>query len=82
LGKKKQKRLKPRKRYIDIGEKPRIIDIDYKNVTLLKKFVSDRYKIYPKKLTRVSAKVQRKLTAEIKKSRIMGLLPFTERHRI
>lgn len=62
--------------------KVRIGDIDYKNPSSLNKFLSSRFKILSRQKTGVSAKVQRKATAEIKKARIMGLLPFTERHQI
>ena len=54
--------------------------IDYKNVTLLKNFVSSRYKILSSRMTGVAAKKQRAIKREIKKARIMGLLPFTDRH--
>lgn len=56
--------------------------IDYKNPEFLKKFLTNRYKILPKKLSRISAKTQRKLENEIKKARLMGLLPFTDRNAI
>ncbi|WP_311772533.1 30S ribosomal protein S18 [Listeria booriae] len=50
--------------------------IDYKDVELLKKFVSERGKILPRRVTGTSAKYQRKLTVAIKRSRQMALLPF------
>lgn len=53
-----------------------ITNIDYKDVDLLKKFISERGKILPRRVTGTSAKYQRKLTLAIKVSRIMGLLPF------
>ena len=53
-----------------------ITHIDYKDVDLLKKFVSERGKILPRRVTGTSAKYQRKLTSAIKVSRIMALLPF------
>ncbi|MCT6926125.1 MULTISPECIES: 30S ribosomal protein S18 [Bacillales] len=53
-----------------------ITHIDYKDVDLLKKFISERGKILPRRVTGTSAKYQRKLTSAIKVSRIMGLLPF------
>ncbi|WP_289420137.1 MULTISPECIES: 30S ribosomal protein S18 [unclassified Lysinibacillus] len=53
-----------------------ITKIDYKDVDLLKKFISERGKILPRRVTGTSAKYQRKLTSAIKVSRIMGLLPF------
>lgn len=53
-----------------------ITSIDYKDVDLLKKFISERGKILPRRVTGTSAKYQRKLTIAIKRSRIMALLPF------
>ena len=48
--------------------------IDYKNVSLLKKYVSDNGKIVSSKITSVSYNKQRKLTREIKKAKILGLI--------
>lgn len=53
-----------------------ITHIDYKDVDLLKKFISERGKILPRRVTGTSAKYQRKLTSAIKVARIMALLPF------
>ncbi|MBC1972887.1 30S ribosomal protein S18 [Listeria welshimeri] len=53
-----------------------ITHIDYKDIELLKKFVSERGKILPRRVTGTSAKYQRKLTVAIKRSRQMALLPF------
>lgn len=50
--------------------------IDYKDVDMLKKFVSERGKILPRRVTGTSAKYQRKLTIAIKRSRQVALLPF------
>lgn len=50
--------------------------IDYKDTDLLKKFISERGKILPRRVTGTYAKNQRKLTKAIKRARIMGLLPF------
>jgi small subunit ribosomal protein S18 len=50
--------------------------IDYKEVDLLKKFISERGKILPRRVTGTSAKYQRKLTVAIKRARQMALLPF------
>ncbi len=58
-----------------------ITHIDYKDVDLLKKFVSERGKILPRRVTGTSAKYQRKLTRAIKVARIMALLPFTAEER-
>ncbi|MFC0273078.1 30S ribosomal protein S18 [Metabacillus herbersteinensis] len=53
-----------------------ITHIDYKDIDLLKKFVSERGKILPRRVTGTSAKYQRKLTVAIKRSRTMALLPY------
>ena len=48
--------------------------IDYKNIALLKKYISDNGKIMSSKITSVSFSKQRKLTQEIKKAKILGLV--------
>ncbi|WP_085522448.1 30S ribosomal protein S18 [Tuberibacillus sp. Marseille-P3662] len=50
--------------------------IDYKDVDLLKRFVSDRGKILPRRVTGTSAKYQRQLTRAIKRARQVALLPY------
>ena len=51
--------------------------IDYKDVDLLKRYISEKGKILPRRVTGTCAKHQRTLTVAIKRTRIMGLLPFT-----
>ena len=48
--------------------------IDYKNINLLKKYISDNGKIISSKITSVSFNKQKKLTKEIKKAKILGLV--------
>ena len=48
--------------------------IDYKNISLLKKYISENNKIISSKITSVSSGKQKKLTKEIKKAKILGLL--------
>ena len=50
--------------------------IDYKDYKLLQRYISERGKIVPSRITAVSAKKQRELAVAIKRSRILGLLPF------
>lgn len=50
--------------------------LDYKNVELLERFVSNRGKIVPRRITGTCAKHQRVLAREIRKSRSIGLLPY------
>lgn len=53
-------------------------EIDYKNVELLKRYVSSQAKIIDPRHTGVCAKHQRALARAIKRARIMGLLPFVK----
>ena len=48
--------------------------IDYKNIALLKKYITDNKKIVSSKITSVSFTKQKKLTREIKKAKILGLI--------
>ena len=48
--------------------------IDYKNISLLKKYISDNGKIISSKITSVTYSKQKKLTREIKKAKILGLI--------
>ncbi len=50
--------------------------IDYKDVRLLRRYISERGKIVPSRITAVSAKPQRDLARAIKRARFLGLLPF------
>ena len=50
--------------------------IDYKDVKLLQRFISERGKIVPSRITAVSAKRQRELARAIKRARFLGLLPY------
>ena len=54
--------------------------IDYKDVDQLKKLISDRGRIEPRRKTGLTAKDQRKLAREIKRAREMALLPYTAEH--
>ena len=56
--------------------KNNIETIDYKDVELLKKFISERGKILPRRVTGTSAKYQRMLTTAIKRARHMALFPY------
>lgn len=50
--------------------------IDYKDVDLLRKFVTERGKILPRRITGLTSQQQRALTSAIKQARILALLPF------
>ena len=51
--------------------------IDYKEVSRLRRYLSDRAKILPRRMTGTCAKHQRSLTIALKRARHMALLPFT-----
>ena len=55
-----------------------IVDIDYKDVKLLRRFVDDQGKIMPRRITGTSAKMHRKLVRAIKRSRSIALMPYVE----
>jgi len=55
---------------------PHAPKIDYKDVKLLQRFISERGKIVPRRITAVSAKHQRGLARAIKRARNLALLPF------
>lgn len=51
--------------------------IDYKDTRLLQRYVSERGKIVPRRITSVSAKKQRELAKAIKRARFLALMPYT-----
>ena len=53
--------------------------IDYKDVRLLQRYISERGKIVPSRITAVSQKKQRELAKAIKRARFLGLLPYVVR---
>ena len=55
--------------------------VDYKDENLLSRFVTDRGKIVPSRITGACAPHQRKLTRAIKRARYLSLLPYVDDHR-
>lgn len=55
----------------------KVESIDYKDVVRLRKFISDRAKILPRRVTGTCAAHQRELTTAIKRARHVALLPYT-----
>ena len=55
----------------------KVQDIDYKDIAKLKKFVSERGKILPRRVSGCCAKHQRQLTIAIKRARHVALMPFS-----
>nr|YP_010903674.1 ribosomal protein S18 [Hypnea wynnei]WCH56526.1 ribosomal protein S18 [Hypnea wynnei] len=51
-------------------------NLDYKDIDLLRKFITDQGKILSRRSTGLTAKQQKRLTKSIKKARVLALLPF------
>ncbi len=58
---------------------PKGIKIDYKDVRTLQRFISERGKMVPSRITAVSTKKQRELARAIKRARFLALLPYLVR---
>lgn len=65
-----------RRKKVDFIAANKIENVDYKDTELLKRFISERGKILPRRVTGTSAKNQRKVVNAIKRARVMALLPF------
>lgn len=57
-----------------------ITEIDYKDIDLLKQYITETGKIVPSRVTGTSAKYQRQLAVAIKRARALALLPYTDKH--
>ena len=57
-----------------------IEEIDYKDLELLKAFISETGKIVPSRITGTKARYQRQLAKAIKRARFLSLLPYTDSH--
>lgn len=56
-------------------------EIDYKDISLLKNYITENGKIVPSRITGTSAKYQRQLSTAIKRARFLALLPYTDSHK-
>lgn len=57
------------------------IEIDYKDINLLKNYISETGKIVPSRITGTPTRFQRELAKAIKHARFVGLLPYCDSHR-
>ena len=57
-----------------------IEEIDYKDLTTLKAYISETRKIIPSRITGTRARYQRQLGIAIKRARFLALLPYTDQH--
>jgi small subunit ribosomal protein S18 len=74
--KKKRRMLMRRKRTLD----PALV-IDYKNADILRRFITDRGKIIPRRISGATQEQQRHITVAIKRARFLGLVPYAICHR-
>lgn len=65
-----------RRRKVDPFSGDKAQTIDYKDVKLLQRYISEKGKIVPSRITAVNLKNQRKLAQAIKRARMLALLPF------
>ncbi|QMT32894.1 MULTISPECIES: 30S ribosomal protein S18 [Conchiformibius] len=59
----------------------KIQEVDYKNVDLLKDFITENGKIIPARITGTKAHYQRQLAVAVKRARFLALLPYTDQHK-
>jgi small subunit ribosomal protein S18 len=71
-----QRRFKPRKRICSFCA-DKSTNIDYKDINKLKKYITERGKILPRRVSGNCSKHQRELTISIKRSRQVALLPYS-----
>ncbi|MDH4125093.1 MAG: 30S ribosomal protein S18 [Gammaproteobacteria bacterium] len=57
-----------------------IQEIDYKDLNLLKAYITETGKIVPSRITGTKANYQRQLQSAVKRARFLALLPYTDRH--
>jgi len=58
-----------------------IAEVDYKDVELLKAYITETGKIVPSRITGTKAKYQRQLAKAVKRARYLALLPYTDAHK-
>ncbi len=58
-----------------------IKEIDYKDLEMLRQYITETGKIVPSRITGTSAKYQRQLATAVKRARYLALLPYTDQHR-
>jgi small subunit ribosomal protein S18 len=75
----KETRDKPRRKKVNVLVQERVDYVDYKDVDLLQRFLSDRAKIRPRRVSGNDPHQQRDIAIAIKNAREMGLLPYTKR---
>jgi len=59
----------------------RVVEIDYKDIEVLKEYIAENAKIMPARLTGTKARYQRQLSTAIKRARFLALMPYTDNHQ-
>lgn len=72
---KRVRRFRKRKPFLD-----EVTYVDYKDIRLLRKFMTDRGKITPRRITGATAKQQRMVANAVKRARILALVPFVREY--
>lgn len=57
-----------------------VTEIDYKDIAMLKNYVTETGKIVPSRITGTKANYQRQLSVAVKRARFLSLLPYCDRH--
>lgn len=70
--------FRPRKKKVCYFCTNKIEDIDYKDVKTLQRYVSERGKILPRRVTGACAKHQRKVALQVKRARAVALMPYVD----
>jgi small subunit ribosomal protein S18 len=58
----------------------KVVEIDYKDLAVLKQYITETGKIVPSRITGTQTHYQRQLSAAIKRARFLALLPYTDQH--
>ncbi len=67
-----------KKKKLDMFEEDKTLLVDYKDVKLLMKFVSERGRVLPRRMTGLTAHNQRKVTVAIKRAQFLALMPYAK----
>ncbi len=58
-----------------------IVEIDFKDIAMLKNYITESGKIVPSRITGTKARYQRQLATAVKRARFLALLPYTDSHQ-
>ncbi len=58
----------------------KIAEVDYKDINILKEFISENGKLIPARITGTKSRFQRQLSTAVKRARFLALLPYTDLH--